>query len=280
MTGKLGILAGGGSLPNLIIKACRQSGRELFVVAFEGQADADLVAGVPHAWVRLGDAGKTLKLLKCASVEELILVGRIARPTMAALRPDAKALEFFAKMGTKVFGDDALLRALAATLEAEGFAVTSPTAILSDLHVEEGVLGTVGPDESAELDVSRGIEVLSALSPVDVGQAAAVQEGLVLGVEAVEGTDALIERCGLLKREGPGPVLVKIRKLGQDTRVDLPTVGLATVKLARDAGFRGIAIEARATLVLEQEHAIAAANKAGMFVIAVTVPAGAAIVEK
>ena len=208
------------------------------------------------------------------------MVGRIARPTMAALRPDAKALEFFAKMGTKVFGDDALLRALAATLEAEGFAVTSPTAILGDLQVEEGVLGTVGPDESAELDVSRGIEVLSALSPVDVGQAAAVQEGLVLGVEAVEGTDALIERCGLLKREGPGPVLVKIRKLGQDTRVDLPTVGLATVKRALDAGFRGIAIEARATLVLEQEHAIAAANKAGMFVIAVTVPAGAAIVEK
>lgn len=271
MTGKLGILAGGGSLPNLIIEACRQSGRELFVVAFEDQADADLVSDVPHAWVRLGAAGKTLKLLKDASVEELILAGRITRPTMAALRPDAKAVEFFAKMGTKVFGDDGLLRALAATLEAEGFMVTSPTAILGDLQVEEGVLGAIGPDESARLDISRGIDVLNALSPVDVGQAVAVQEGLVLGVEAVEGTDALIERCAPLKRDGPGPILVKIRKLGQDTRVDLPTIGHATVKQARDAGFRGIAVEANAALVLEREQVIATANEAGLFVIAVAV---------
>ena len=271
MTGKLGILAGGGSLPSLIIEACRQSGRDLFVVAFEGQADADLVVDVPHAWVRLGAASKTLKLLKDASVEELIFAGRIARPTMAALRPDAKAREFFAKMGTKVFGDDGLLRALAATLEAEGFMVTSPTAILGDLQVAEGILGANVPDESARLDISRGIEVINALSPVDVGQAVAVQEGLVLGVEAVEGTDALIERCGSLKREGPGPVLVKIRKLGQDIRVDLPTIGHATVKRARDVGFRGIVIEAKAALVLEREHVIVTADEAGLFVIAVTV---------
>ena len=271
MTGKLGILAGGGSLPSLIIEACRQSGRDMFVVAFEDQADADLVVEVPHAWVRLGAAGKTLKLLKDASVEELIFAGRIARPTMAALRPDAKALEFFARMGAKVFGDDGLLRALAETLEAEGFVVTSPTAILGDLQVAEGTLGDVGPDASASVDISRGIDVLNALSPVDVGQATVVQEGLVLGVEAVEGTDALIERCGLLKRDGPGPVLVKIRKLGQDTRIDLPTIGHATVKRARDAGFRGIAIEANAALVLEREHVIATANEAGLFVIAVTV---------
>jgi DUF1009 family protein len=271
MTGKLGILAGGGSLPSLIIEACRQSGRDLFVVAFENQADVDLVADVPHAWVRLGAAGKTLKLLKDASVKELIFAGRIARPTMAALRPDAKALEFFAKMGTKVFGDDGLLRALAETLEAEGFVVTSPTAILGDLQVAKGTLGDVGPDNSARVDISRGIDVLNALSPVDVGQATAVQEGLVLGIEAVEGTDALIERCALLKRDGPGPVLVKIRKLGQDSRIDLPTIGHATIRRVRDAGFRGIAIEANAALVLEREHVIATANEAGLFVIAVTV---------
>ena len=271
MTGKLGVLAGGGSLPRLIIEACKQSGRDLFVVAFKDQADINFGADVPHAWVRLGAAAQTLKLLKDASVEELIFAGRIVRPTITALRPDARALEFFTKMGPKVFGDDGLLRALAATLEAEGFMVSSPTAILLDLQVGVGSLGFVYPNKITKLDITRGIDVLNALSPVDVGQAVVVQEGLVLGVEAVEGTDALIKRSDLLKRDGPGPVLVKIQKQGQDTRIDLPTIGLTTVKLARDAGFCGIAIEANATLVLEREQLITTANEAGLFVIAVTV---------
>ncbi len=271
MTSKLGILAGGGNLPNLIVEACRQINRDVFVIAFEGQAGADAVANVPHAWVRLGAAGKALELLRGVSVDELVLAGPISRPTMASLRPDAKALEFFAKLGTKAIGDDGLLRAVIATLEAEGFKVASPVDILDDLQVAEGVLGAVDPDDDAMSDVSRGIEILRALSPVDIGQAVVVQESLVLGVEAVEGTDALIERCGLLKREGPGPVLVKTRKQGQDTRVDLPTIGAATMKKAAVAGFRGVAIEAEATLVLERERVIDAGDEAKMFILAVTV---------
>lgn len=271
MKNKLGILAGGGSLPRLIIEACRQKHREVFVIAFENQADADVGDGVPHAWVNLGAAGRSLKLLEEASVDELVLAGYIARPTMATLRPDAKALKFFMKLGTKALGDDGLLRALIATLEAEGFKVTSPTEILGGLQVKEGILGAIHPDKSARLDITRGIKILQALSPVDVGQAAIVQEGLVLGIEAVEGTDSLIQRCGLLKREGPGPILVKIRKQGQDTRVDLPTIGRATVEKAVDVGLRGLAIEADATLVLERESLIKLANEAGLFVMAVTV---------
>ena len=271
MSGKLGILAGGGSLPGLLVEACREDDREVFVIAFENQADPEVGAEVPHAWVRLGAAGKTLELLKDAAVEELVLAGRISRPSMASLRPDAKALEFFARLGTKALGDDGLLRALVATLEAEGYRVASPTDILDGLQVAEGVLGVVEPDDSARSDVSRGIEILRALSPVDVGQAVVVQDGLVLGVEAVEGTDALIERCGLLQREGPGPVLVKTRKQGQDTRVDLPTIGAATILKAADAGFRGVAIEANATLVLERQRVIDAGDKANLFILAVTV---------
>ena len=271
MTGKLGILAGGGSLPSLIVEACRQSDRDLFVIAFEGQAEPDLVADVPHAWVRLGAAGKTLMLLKDAGVEDLVLAGPIERPTMAALRPDAKALEILARLGIKSLGDDGLLRALIDILEAEGYAVTSPVDILDDLQAADGVLGAVAPDADANSDIARGIEILQALSPVDVGQAVVMQEGLVLGVEAVEGTDALIDRCKLLKRDGPGPILVKTSKQGQDIRVDLPTIGAATIQKAADAGFRGVAVEANATLILEREQVIDTGNQANLFILAVTV---------
>ena len=271
MSNKLGILAGGGSLPRLIIDACQYEQRDVFVLAFRGQADSNVTDGVPHSWVNLGAAGKSLRLLKEASVSELVLAGNIVRPTMASLKPDAKALKFFMKLGRKSLGDDGILRALIKTLESEGFKVTSPTAVLRGLQVTDGVLGAIVPDEDARSDIARGIEVLRALSPVDVGQAIIVQEGLVLGIEAAEGTDSLIERCGFLKREGPGPILIKLRKMGQETRVDLPTIGPDTVKNAIDFGLRGLAIEANATLIIERAKVIKIANEEGLFVIAITV---------
>ena len=130
----------------------------------------------------------------------------------------------------------------------------------------EGTLTTMSPGEDAREDISRGLDVLTALSPADVGQAVAVQEGLVLAVEAVEGTDAMVERAGCLKRAGaPGPVLVKIKKLGQERRADLPTIGVDTVRGAVSAGFRGIAVEAGSTILVDRDAVVAAADAEGLF---------------
>ena len=271
MAAKLGILAGGGDLPRRLVNACRASGRDFFVIAIEGQTDPDAVAGAPHEWVRLGAAGKALKLAKAQAVKEIVMAGHVRRPSLAGLRPDARTLAFFVRVGRKALGDDGLLRAVIDEIEGEGFRVIGLETLLPELVPDTGPLGIHRPDEQAEQDIARGLAVLNALGIADVGQAVVVQGGLVLGLEAIEGTDALIDRCGALRREGAGGVLVKTRKPGQESRVDLPTIGPETVRRAVASGLRGIAVEARGTLIIDREETIRAANAAGLFLLVLTV---------
>lgn len=275
MTGsseKLGILAGRGTLPLRIVAHCRQTGRPFFVVAFEDQAAPDSFEGLPHAWVRLGAAGTALEELHSNGVREVVFAGGIKRPSLVALRPDARALKFFASIGRGALGDDGLLRAVVRALEEEeGLRVVGIDQVIGGLTVAPGTLGRHKPDDEARQDVERGMAVLAALAPCDVGQAVVVQDGLVLGIEAVEGTDALLARCAGLRRDGKGGVLVKLAKAGQETRVDLPTIGPETVRGAAAAGLRGIAIQAGRGLVVDREEVVAQADTAGLFVIALDV---------
>lgn len=268
--GTLGILAGGGDLPARLIEACRRAGRAVFVVAFEGQCDPATVSGVPHAWVRLGAAGRTLRHLKEAGAVDLVMAGAIRRPSLAALRPDAWAAKFLLKTGAMALGDDGLLRALIRELEAsEGFRVVGVESLMPAALAEEGPLGRIAPDEGARADIRRGLEVAKAMGALDVGQGAVVQEGLVLAVEAIEGTDAMLARAATLKREGRGGVLAKARKPDQEGRADLPTIGVATVKNAAAAGLAGIAVEAGGALIVDRDAVAAAADAAGLFVLGV-----------
>ena len=271
---RLGIVAGSGALPGHVAAACQASGRPFFVLAIEGYADAALVADRPHAWIRLGAAGgRGIDLLKEAGVEDVVLVGAVRRPSLAALRPDRRTALFLAKIGRAAFGDDGLLGAVVRTLEDEGFRVVGPDAILREILAVEGVYGAVAPDADAWADIERGLTVARAIGALDIGQAAVVQQGLVLGVEAIEGTDALVARTAALRREGPGGVLVKVKKPGQETRVDLPVIGARTVENAAAAGLRGIAVEAGAALVVDRAAVVAAADRAGLFVVGVKGPA-------
>ncbi len=272
MAEKLGIIAGGGELPARLIEVCRAAGRDFFVIAFPGQTDPQTVEGVDHAWVRLGAAGTALAYLHAADVKEIVMVGPIERPSLKELRPDLKTVRFMAKVGAAGLGDDGLLSGIVKNLEAEGFAVRGVDELLQDLVAAPGRYGKHAPDADAESDIRRGIAVVRALGGVDVGQAAVVQQGIVLGVEAVEGTDALLARCARLRREGPGGVLVKLKKPGQERRVDLPTIGLATVEGGAKAGLKGIAVEAGAALVVDAPAVAKAADEAGLFVIGIEVP--------
>jgi DUF1009 family protein len=263
--GPLGILAGGGALPRRLIAACRDAARPCFVVALEGQADAATVEGVPHGWAALGAAGRVFDLLRGAGVREIVLAGAIRRPSLLALKPDVKGAQLLARIGLRAFGDDGLLRAVIEELEREGFRVVGVQDVLGSLPAPAGQLGGIAPDPQARADIARGVEVARALGTVDVGQAVVVQQGIVLGVEAAEGTDALLMRVGGLRRDGPGGVLVKLAKPAQDRRVDLPTIGVATVDKAAAAGLVGIAVEAGATLVLDLVGVVAAADAAGLF---------------
>ena len=265
-SGKLGLFAGGGELPRHILAACRASERDVFVLAFEGQTDPETVEGVPHIWTRFGNVGGALETLKTEGVGEVVLAGAMARPSLLSLKPDAATAKLAARLLKSAFGDDKLLGAVMTELEKMGFKIIGADELLEHLVAIEGPYGAHIPDAQARSDIARGVEVARALGLADVGQSVVVQQGIVLGVEAVEGTDALIERCAALSREGPGGVLVKLMKPGQDRRADLPSIGPATVVAAGKAGLAGIAVEAGRALVLEHDEFARRADDAGIFV--------------
>lgn len=264
---KLGIVAGGGELPARLIAACRESGRDFFVLALTGHAEPDQIGDAPQTWIRLGATGSGIRLLKEQGVEELVMAGPVRRPTLSELRPDLWTTRFFAKVGLKALGDDGLLRAVIGELEEEGFRIVGADTILGDLLAPAGVWGKLQPDDQALADIARGRDVLCGLGMLDIGQAVVVQQGIVLAVEAAEGTAAMIGRCGPLRRDGSGGVLVKAAKPGQERRADLPTIGADTVRQAAAAGLRGIAVEAGSTLVIGRSEMIAAAEAAGLFLM-------------
>ncbi|HAT36078.1 MAG TPA: DUF1009 domain-containing protein [Rhodospirillaceae bacterium] len=268
MKPKLGIIAGGGDLPRRIAEICEKEKRPYDILAIEGQADADELAGHPVEWCRLGAAGKAIEMMHRCGIEEIVMAGPVRRPSLAALRPDMRALQVIGRAGRKAFGDDGLLRAVIEEIEGEGVKVVGMDTILPNLKPDIGVLGQHSPDEDAKIDIARGAEILDALSPHDVGQSIIIQQGMVLGIEAAEGTDGLIERSEHLHGDGRGGVLVKLPKRGQDARADLPTIGPKTIDLARVAGLSGIALEAQGALVIDSEETIRRADAAGLFLIA------------
>ena len=266
-TPKLGIIAGAGALPALLVTACQAAGRSHFLLGISGFADD---AGWPHAadsWIRLGEFGKAFTVLRDAGVQEVVMAGAVQRPALGELRPDLRTAAFVARIAGRALGDDGLLSAVIGEIEREGFRVVGVDGILGHLLAPEALWGRHKPDADAEQDVARGIEVAHAIGALDVGQAVVVQGGIVLGVEGAEGTDALIARCGVLRREGAGGVLVKAKKPQQERRADLPTIGETTVRNAAAAGLRGIAVEAANTLVIDRAAVISAADAAGMFVM-------------
>lgn len=274
MPAKVGIVAGGGELAAHVITACREAGRDIFILALEDHAQAADLPEPANAWIRMGNAGAGIDILREAGVGEIVFAGRVDRPSISELRPDRWTAKVLAKMGWSLFGDDGALKTLVREIEREGFRVVAPESLTSGLLAREGVFGAIEPDEAAWSDITRGFDVVRALGTLDIGQAVVVQQDYVLGVEAAEGTDALIERCGPLCRDGLGGVIVKASKPGQERRVDLPTIGVRTVELAVQAGLRGIAVEAGGVLVMDSVSVTEAADLAGVFVVGVASSAG------
>ena len=270
MQTKLGVIAGGGDLPARICQACVDHDRPVFAIALKGQADLSLLQPYSHVELPLGSVGGAIERFKAEGVEEIVMVGRVKRPSLTQLRLDAEAMKLFTKIGMKAFGDDALLTNIIEYFEKEhGFRICSVDDVLGPTGVKPGILTETRPDDTAERDIARGLDVLRAMGPVDVGQSVVVQQGIVLGVEAIEGTDAMIARAGSLARDGAGAVLVKMAKPDQDTRVDMPTIGLETIRNVAAAGLRGIAIEAGRTIVVDPKDTAEEADRLGVFIIAI-----------
>lgn len=253
------------------MQACQAEGRPFFVVCLEGQAAHDLPVTengetVPHIWLPLGAAGKLFDVLKSENINEIVMIGHVRRPSLFELKPDWLALKIVTSIGFNSLGDDGLLTAVGKAIEAQGgVRVIGAHEILNELLTPSGTLTMQQPDDEAMRDIERGVSVARALGALDVGQSVVVQQGVVLGVEAAEGTDALLTRCATLRRDGLGGVLVKMAKPQQDNRFDLPTVGESTITAASSAGLRGIVIESGRSLLLNRQATIHAADAAKLF---------------
>ena len=272
---KLGIIAGGGALPGQIVSACRDTGRSHFVLAFEGSADPTSFAGAPMEWIRASGISKALDIARRENIEELVLVGGIQRPSMLDLMRDVKSAKFLAKVGTRMIGDDNLLSAVVREIEeSEGFRVIGPEVILEDILAAAGSYGAIKPTTDDRADIARGIVAVQTIGALDIGQGLVVQNGRILGVEGAEGTDSLIERCAeFVRADLAGGVFVKAPKPSQERRVDLPAVGLSTIRNAISAGLRGIAVEAGGVLVLDRQEIVTEADRAGVFLYGFHAPA-------
>jgi DUF1009 family protein len=264
----LGILAGGGVLPARVAEAARAAGRPVFIVGLQGYAEPAVLAPFPHAMIRIGAAGQLLSALREHGCRDLVLVGPVRRPSLLDLRPDGEGARILARIGRAAFaGDDGLLAAVLRVLSEEGFRVIGAHEVLAEALGPRGLLTRAGPDAQAMADIQRGVVVARALGTVDVGQGCVIQQGMVLAVEAAEGTDAMLARAGTLIRPGYGGVLVKLVKPGQDRRADLPTIGPGTLQGAARAGLRGVAFEAGGTILAERASTIAVADGAGLFLL-------------
>ncbi len=267
----LGIIAGGGEAPKRLMAACRKLNRSFHVIALNGQTDADIGSeSTLVTWLPFGAAGALRDLAVEKGIGEFVMIGRVKRPALSDVKPDAFLMQKMVRIAPAFLGgDDALLKAIAREFEAEGFRIIAPQQVFADLLMPEGPLGAVKPDARAQADIAKGIIEAKALGERDEGQAAVIQNGDVIALENAEHTDALIRRASNLKRPGPGPVLVKMKKPQQDPRFDLPSVGVDTVKEAIAAGFSGIAAEAGASLLIDREEVVRLADAAGIFVVGI-----------
>ncbi|MDL2170128.1 MULTISPECIES: LpxI family protein [Asaia] len=262
----VGILAGGGPLPFQVADSVRAQGGEVFIIGFQDFVDPDLIRAWPHRIIRLAAAGEILSTLRAAGCRDIVLIGPVKRPALRDLRPDAEGARLLARVGRALFsGDDGLLGALVRIFGEEGFRVRGAHEFLTRSLGRPGAMGQYAPDDLALSDIRRGVAVVRGLGALDIGQGCIVQDSLVLAVEAIEGTDAMIARAGGLRQPGPGGVLVKMLKPGQEKRADMPTIGPQTIRNAATAGLRGIAFETGGTLLTDPAACEATADRSGLF---------------
>lgn len=263
---KLGIIAGKGQLPLELVQHCQARNITPYIVALSGFADEGLVKDQHYIWVKLGQVGKIISFFKSNAVEDLVMIGAVHRPAWTEIRPDLKAVQIISRIGLSVMGDNSLLVALKKELEREGFCLHGVQRFIPDLLCTKGPIGKYSYTKDHKDSVKLGLSASKTLGELDIGQSVVVQKNIILAVEGVEGTDALIQRSAALQKKGQGAILVKTSKPQQDKTLDLPTIGVRTVENAHNAGFSGIILEAGNVLVPDRKAVAECADRYKMFV--------------
>ena len=266
--GKLGLIAGNGRFPFLVLQGARSLGHDVTVIAVKEEAFPELegaarTAGADLHWVSLGHLGKCIKILKAAGVSQAVMAGQVKHVKIFSIVPDLTLLAVMRKL--KARNTDALISAVADVMREQGIELIDSTAYLQPLLAREGTLTERMPDEQEHADFEFGYRIADAIAALDIGQTIAVKHKAVVAVEAMEGTDEVIGRAGHLA--GPGVRIVKVAKPNQDMRFDVPVIGVATIQAMRVAGASALSIDAEQTLVLDGEHVFKSANEAGIAIV-------------
>lgn len=274
MTGapRLALIAGSGDLPIRVAQRCDAEGRDVFVVRLKGFADPQL-----HRWpggdFGMAEIGGVLKAIRAAGCGAVCLAGYVNRPDFRTLKPDLKGASVLPGIiAAATRGDDALLRKILSVFEDEGFGVEGADELLGGQMLGVGALGRIQPDEEQRADLKKALHVAEKSGELDVGQGAVVCHGLVLAVEAQEGTDAMLARVAGLPVDLRGRAgalrgaLGKAPKPIQDLRVDMPVIGPRTVELAAAAGLAGVAGKAGRMILIDPAAIVETADRLGLFV--------------
>lgn len=266
----IGLIAGNGRFPFLVLRAARRLGHHVTVVAIEGEASPDLetvaadLGGASVAWIQLGQLGRCIKTMKAAGVTRAVMAGQVKHVKLfGGVMPDLTMLSVLTRLKAK--NTDAIIAAVADVLADQGIELMSSVALLADLMAGEGVLSRARPTPAMQADFDFGYAVADAVAGLDVGQTIVVRDRAVVAVEAMEGTDEAIERAGRLA--GAGTRVVKVAKPSQDMRFDVPVVGVATVTAMSRAGADALSIDAGKTLVVDGDAFLRAADEAGIVVV-------------
>lgn len=274
MSSPVGVIAGGGVLPFAVAASLQAQGIEPVIFGLRGFCDRERIKGFRHHWFYLGQFGVVMKLMRDEGCRDVTFIGTLVRPSLSELRFDWLTLRLIPQILAGLRGgDDHLLTSTARVFETRGFRLLGVRDLAPDLLMPEGVLTARKPSASDLADIEKGREVLRAMSPHDIGQGAVVIGGHVVSVEDIGGTDSLLARISALRvagrlRASPGSgVLVKSPKQGQDLRFDLPALGQTTVEGVVSAGLGGLAVIAGQSIVADPQAMIAAADKAGIFIV-------------
>jgi DUF1009 family protein len=266
----IGLIAGNGTFPFLVLRAARQLGHEVTVVAIKDEASPELDALAAQlgrttvTWVALGELGVCIATLRGAGASRAVMAGQVKHVKLFSdVMPDAVLAGTLARL--KAQNTDSLIRAVAETLHQHGIALMDSTALLADLVAAGGTLTRRQPTAAMQADFQFGYTVADVLAGLDVGQTIVIKDRAVVAVEAMEGTDAAIARAGALA--GGGTRVVKVAKPSQDMRFDVPVVGVATIRAMQAAGADGLSIDAGKTLLLDGDAFIRAADEAGVVVV-------------
>ncbi len=264
---KIALIAGSGSLPRQVYDACVLHGIECEVIGLDASTSEELFHDVKHSVYQPHAVSKIINKIRLLGIKHVVFAGKVNRQNISKLLLDSKGAKLFAMILRKGLNDNSVLQTIIKFFEHEGFIVLAPEQIATEIVVSRGNITKVDIDKEAKDDIYKGFNILKGIAHFDVGQAIVIQNGLVLGVEAAEGTDDLIKRSGEIQQKNEkGAILIKACKPEQDRRIDLPCIGKHTIQYLADAGLRGVALEAGTSLILNPQETIESANEKGIFI--------------